>query len=491
MKYTQLSNHITGANIIALSDAEVIGIAYDSREVKPGFVFVAMEGTITDGHHFVRKAVENGAVGIIAEREVVLPEGIGCILVNDGRKAMGEASAALYDFPTRKLKLIGVTGTSGKTTTTHLIHSIISASGHKAGLIGTIDAKIGKESISTKHTTPESVDLQEMFAQMVDAGVYACAIEVSSHGLFQGRVIGCEFNCGVFTNIARDHLDFHKTTEAYLDAKLMLFRDYPKSSDKEFVSVVNIDDHAGDVFLSVAKGPKISFGIKNSADVCAKDLIISDRSCQFNLIYKGESFPISLAIGGDFNVYNSLAAASAAIAIGLDMDAIITGLADALSVPGRFEAIDCGQDYGVLVDYAHTPDELENVLNSARKITKNHLIAVFGCGGDRDKGKRPIMGGIGVDYADTLIVTSDNPRTENPDKIIEDILAGIDHPKKHKVTIRTKPLKNAIAKAISMAEPGDVIVIAGKGHEDYQIFANETIHFDDREIAREILKCSL
>lgn len=488
MLFSEIIKHIRNANVINAADVQITGIAYDSRNVKPGFIFIARKGGAFDSHDFILKALDSGAVAIVAEREVedAVDKGAPYVVVPDGRIAMGQAAAAFYNYPSRKVKLVGVTGTSGKTTTTYLIQAIFNASGHKAGLIGTVGARIGSEEIDTKHTTPESLDLQRILAYMVDQNVEIVAMEVSSHGLYQGRTVGCEFDCGVFANIARDHLDFHGTVEAYLDAKLMLFRDYPAMSDKEFYAVINADDSAADKVRAVSGERVITFGIDSPADVQASDVIVTENSVSFNMKYNGQTIPVRLGIGGSFNVYNALSAAAASIALGLDLDTIAQGLATAKGAPGRFESVECGQDFGVLVDYAHTPDELENVLRTAKALTSQRLIAVFGCGGDRDKGKRPIMGGIGAGLADVAMVTSDNPRTEDPNSIIQDILAGISEDKMARVIVQADR-REAIREALTLARTGDLVVIAGKGHEDYQIFADRTIHFDDREVAREIL----
>lgn len=488
MLFSELTNHLTGARVANKGDAEITGITYDSREVQPGWLFVAMQGGSFDGHRFIGAAVEAGAAAVIAEREV---DGISapCVVVPDGRTAMGQISAPFFGYPSRKMKLIGVTGTSGKTTVTHLIQSIFNASGLPVGLIGTLGARIGDELLETKHTTPESVDLQRTLAYMADRGVKVVAIEASSHGLYQGRTLGCEFDCGVFTNIARDHLDFHGTVEAYLDAKLMLFRDYPAMSAKRFIGVVNADDPAAGQVMDCA-GDAITFAVENAADITASNIVVTDRSVRFDMAYHGEAVPVGLEIGGFFNVYNALAAAAAALGLGLDVDTVVRGLAAAHRVPGRFESVDSGQDFGVIVDYAHTPDELENVLRTAKSLSSKRLIAMFGCGGDRDRGKRPIMGRIGAELADVVVVTSDNPRTEDPEAIIAQVLEGISEADRSRVTVRPDR-REGIREAIAQARTGDVVVIAGKGHEDYQIFADRTIHFDDREVAREVLEqCS-
>lgn len=488
MQFTELIDKINSARVIKNAGVEIKGITYDSRKVEPGFLFVAMAGGSFDGHNYIEKAIDSGAVAIIAEREIdkAIMDKVGYVVVPNGRIAMGEIASPFYGYPTRKMKLVGVTGTSGKTTTTHLIQAVFNACGKKAGLIGTIGARIGNDFLETHHTTPESIDLQRILAYMVDQGVEVVAMEVSSHGLYQGRSLGCEFDCGVFANIARDHLDFHKTLEAYLDAKLILFRDYPKMSDKKFVSVVNEDDAAAGKVIAASGKNVITFGVNLPADLTASNAVITEKSVTFDMKYKDKSVPVYLGIGGAFNVYNALSAAAASVALGLDLETIAKGLRTAHCVPGRFESVECGQKFGVVVDYAHTPDELENVLRTAKNLCKKRLIAVFGCGGNRDTGKRPIMGGIGADIADAVVITSDNPRNEDPVAIIKDVLTGISDDKMANVAVQPDR-RSAIKEAILMAREDDLVVIAGKGHEDYQIFADRTIHFDDREVAREIL----
>lgn len=489
MKFSDLVSKISCVRERSDGDAEVTGICYDSRNVSPGQVFVAIKGGTHDGHDFIPQAISAGASAIVAERldDFITRSGVPFVIVDDSRRAMGEIAAFFYGYPSRELILVGVTGTSGKTTVTHLISWVFTAAGMKAGVIGTLGARIGTETIDTKHTTPESVDLQRILRLMVDKGVSAVAMEASSHGLYQGRVMGCEFDCGVFTNIARDHLDFHKTPEAYLDAKLMLFRDYPAMSTKDFIGVVNADDPSAGAFIEAAPGRVITFGLRSESEVTASDVIVTDKSVSFDLVVRGMgSVRVEFGAGGHFNVYNALAASAVGVAFGFGLDTIASGLKMAPGVPGRFEFVDCGQDFGVVVDYAHTPDELENVLRAARGVTFRRLIVVFGCGGDRDRGKRPVMGRIAAELADSVVVTSDNPRSEKPEDIIADILAGIPDEKKELVSV-VVDRKEAIEQAISSASTGDLVVIAGKGHEDYQIFADRTIHFDDREVARAAL----
>ncbi|MDO8683896.1 MAG: UDP-N-acetylmuramoyl-L-alanyl-D-glutamate--2,6-diaminopimelate ligase [Armatimonadota bacterium] len=489
MRLQELVSVLPGVKVSGCADLEISNIVYDSRKATAGSMFVAVNGETVDGHEYAEAAVRNGAVAVIAERAIpnIQPHNIELILVKNSRDAMGSLAARFYDYPSRKLKLIGVTGTKGKTTTTYLIASVLRSQSQLTGVIGTIGTRIGDEAIHTEHTTPESVDLQGVLAQMAGRGVQTVAMEVSSHGLAQGRVRGCEFDCGIFTNLTRDHLDYHETMEDYLDAKLMLFQDYALASSKEFTAVLNVDDPAAPKVLNAVKGRLITYGVKSAADITASNIKATAKGVSYTLSYGGESIEAQLKLAGLFNVYNSLAAASAAIAQGLSISQIAEGLAGAENVDGRFESIDCGQDFTALVDYAHAPDALENVLAAARDLTKGRLIVVFGCGGNRDRGKRPIMGRIASEMADVCVVTSDNPRKEDPNTIIEEILTGIEKPFAARVVVEPDR-REAIKIALNMANAGDIVLIAGKGHEDYQIFADRTIHFDDREVVRELLR---
>lgn len=464
------------------SDVEISGIAYDSRAVTPGALFVAFRGGTFDGHTFIADALKRGAAAIIAEKDT--HPGVPMVLVKDAREVLPLLSAKFYDYPAKKLAMIGITGTNGKTTTSYLMQSILRSSGKKVGLIGTLGARINDEPIETEHTTPESADLQRVLAMMVDQGVDAVAMEVSSHGLAQGRTSFCEFDCGVFTNLTQDHLDFHGTMDDYLTAKLKLFSEYPLASDKKFVGVVNMDDPYGVSVSKSTNGKVITYGITSDADVKGSDVIVTSSTVTLVITYQGKSEQVTIPIGGYFNAYNGLASCAACLAMGLDFATVIGGLKSVPSVAGRFESVDCGQNFGVIVDYAHTPDGLENVLRTARNLAKNRLIVVFGCGGKRDRTKRPIMGKIGSELADIAIITSDNPRNEDPSLIIKDILEGVQMSSKIEAILDRH---EAIERGIMLAQKGDVVVIAGKGHEDYQIFADETIHFDDREVARDVL----
>ena len=463
---------------------DIISIAYDSRRVIPGSLFVCIQGERFDGHRFAGDAVSKGASAILAER---VPESIAVpvVLVPDTRQALPIISNRFFDHPCRRLKLIGVTGTKGKTTTTYLIEAALSSAGLSAGVIGTLGARIRGEEVPLERTTPESVDLQELLARIVSEGVAAAAMEVSSHALAKRRTEGCEYDVAVFTNLTRDHLDFHGTLEDYLQTKMMLFSQYPKASKKRFTAVINLDDPAGEKVRGVSLGDALTYGIREAADIRAANINAGPNGVSFDVTGPAGQGHVDLKIGGVFNVYNSLAAIGSAWALGFGLDEVRAGMESVTSVAGRFESVDCGQDFGVIVDYAHSPDSLENVLQAARELTLGRLIVVFGCGGDRDKGKRPVMGGIASELSDLSVITSDNPRSEDPQTIIDEIAAGSNGGSARVTSIVDR--REAIKHALEAAQPGDLVVIAGKGHETYQIFADRTIHFDDREVVRELL----
>lgn len=455
-------------------DQEITGIAYDSRKIKQGDLFVALVGEKTDGHQYLGQAIEQGAVGAVVTHSVESP--LPQFQTEDTRLALARLSAAFYGNPSRAFTLVGVTGTNGKTTTTHLIEGIMNAAGKKAGVIGTLGSHFGGEEVPTNHTTPQALELQALFAKMQKASVEAVAMEVSSHALDQHRVAHTHFDVAIITNVTVDHLDYHKTIDAYAAAKAKLF-------DNVTVGIVNRDEPLYERFV---KAPTTLFyGIENACDIQAKDIELLPDGSQWTLCTPKGKETIRLRLPGQFNVYNALAAASAGYALGYDLKTIKEGLETIGGVAGRVEVVTPpGHPFTVLVDYAHTPDGLENVLKTARGFTRNRLIAVFGCGGDRDRTKRPVMGRIGTTLADVAFLTSDNPRTEDPDSILKEIATGCEG------SYRLQPDRAlAIQAAIQEAQPGDVVVIAGKGHENYQIFKDKTIHFDDREVARGALGC--
>jgi UDP-N-acetylmuramoyl-L-alanyl-D-glutamate--2,6-diaminopimelate ligase len=479
MKLKELVKVLKEKEIRGDLNTEITGIVYDSRQVQPGFLFTAIKGTHQDGHQHAKSAVEKGASALLVEvfqDEISVPQ----IKVPNSRKGLAEVANIFFDHPTRKLKLVGVTGTNGKTTTTYLCEAIFAASGLKTGVIGTIQYKVGEKLYECKNTTPESLDVLHYFKEMVDSGVGACAMEVSSHALDQGRVHGLLFDAVVFTNLTQDHLDYHKTMEAYYMAKAKLFTEI--SLEKNPKGVVNVDNEYGRKLLRDTRIPILTYGI-DGGDVRAKDISIDWNGTMFFATTPEGDFPVTLKLSGKFNVYNALAAIATGIVLKIPLHIIQKGLKEAEQVRGRFEKVDAGQDFVVIVDYAHTPDGLENLLQSARYLTQGKLIVVFGCGGDRDRGKRPQMGRIAETYADIVVVTSDNPRTEEPIAIIGEIEAGMSQP--HYVEVDRK---KAIETALLLAQKGDCVVIAGKGHETYQIFKDKTIHFDDREVVLDFFK---
>lgn len=476
-------------NVSMGANPEVRGITYDSRQAGPGFLFVAIKGYQIDGHLYVKDALARGATAVVVQEEVDVPRGIARVMVSNTRQILPVISARYYGYPARKMKLIGVTGTNGKTTTTNLINAVYKEYGLKTGLIGTIHNHIGDRILAVARTTPESADLQRLLDQMFQEGVQALVMEVSSHALALGRVDQCEYDIAVFTNITQDHLDFHGTMEKYLEAKALLFSglgvDARKTGNKR--AVINADDPAAEKLINACSVDVLTYGIDRPANITARDVLVTARGVCFTVEVPGETIDLHLKLTGKFNVYNALAAVAAGVADGIPVPVIKRALESVTGVPGRFELVDRGQDFAVIVDYAHTPDGLQNVLSTAREITSGRLITVFGCGGDRDRTKRPQMGAIAARMSDLTVVTSDNPRTEDPISIIEDILPGI------RVTNGTNYMvipdrREAIKRAVGEAGSGDVVVIAGKGHEDYQIIGTNRTHFDDREEAAAALE---
>ena len=460
---------------------EVNKINYDSRKVVNSDIFVCIKGFSTDGHKYIDKAIENGAKVVIIQDDIdIKNEKLTIIKCTDTRKALALMGSNYFGKPSSKMKIIGITGTNGKTTTAFMIKDILEANNKKVGLIGTIANYIGNEKIETERTTPESLELQELFYEMVNKGVEYCVMEVSSHSLELDRVYGVKFEIGIFTNLTRDHLDFHKTFENYYKAKFKLF-------DRSRIKVVNIDDNYGRQVISdlndLQADNVYSFSVKENSDYKAFDEEMGNRDIKFKLKLK-EIEQFILSIPGEYNIYNALGAIIASFKLGISIDSIKHGI-ERVVVPGRCERVakEYSLPYEIIIDYAHTPDGLENILKTVKAFTNGKLISVFGCGGDRDKIKRPQMGKISIDIADVTIITSDNPRSEEPMSIIKDIEVGLDKDKYIVVENR----KEAIRKAINIAAKDDVIVIAGKGHETYQILKNETIHFDEREVVKEIL----
>lgn len=471
-------------------DLSIKGISYDSRKVKPGFLFVCVSGYKTDGHQFVDSALANGAVAIVAERQLAVPAGVTLIVVPNTRPALALLSAAFFGFPALEMTMIGVTGTNGKTTTTHLIATILENQKYQVGLIGTIKNKIGARELPVTNTTPESLELQGLFKDMVNSGMSYAVMEVSSHALYLDRIVGTEFDIAVFTNITQDHLDFHKTMDEYLAAKSKLFIDLGRDAVKKHpkYAIINVDDPNSHLLIKQTGAKVITYGVKNKADIMAQNINIGPGGVSFEVISAWGNIKLKLKMTGMFTVYNTLAAIAVAFVEGIAGAEIKESLEKVMGVAGRFELVDEGQDFSVVVDYAHTPDSLENVLKTAREFVQGRLITVFGCGGDRDKTKRPIMGEVSAKYSDYSILTSDNPRTEDPLKIMKQVEIGLAaRVSQDKYTVLADR-REAIKKAISMAAKGDIVMIAGKGHETYQIIGDKVLPFDDREEASQVLR---
>lgn len=459
-------------------DLNIEVISYDSRKVEQGCLFTCVVGTFSDGHKFAAEAAEKGAAALLVERE--LPLDIPQVIVKNTRIAMADMAATLYGHPERELRLVGVTGTNGKTTTTYMIKSIADHAGICVGLIGTIRTLIGEKVIGSEHTTPESVDLYRLLREMSDAGVELVVMEVSSHSLDQHRVHGLTFDIAEFTNLTQDHLDYHKTLEMYRDAKRKLFL-------QSKYAVVNADDQHTAAIMQGIDLPVTTFGIREEADIRAADIDITTRGVQFDLNFPGGVTRMNIPIPGLFSVFNAIGAVAVALAMGISMEHIKPGLEDMQSVSGRLEPLPTAElGFSVFVDYAHTPDALENVLKTIHGFAPGKVITVFGCGGDRDRAKRPIMGEVAGRYSDQLIITSDNPRSENPFEILESIEEGAKKSGCPYVVIEQR--KEAIWHALQIAKENDIIMVAGKGHENYQEINGVRFHFDDKEIVLELLE---
>lgn len=459
-------------------DTEVSGIAYDSRAVKPGDVFVCIKGYQTDGHKYAADAAAKGAAAIVA-CDTLNMSGVPVLYTPDTRLALAQMAKTFFGDPLKNIKLIGITGTNGKTTVTYLIKAILEAAGKKVGLIGTNQNMIGETVLPTERTTPESFELYQIFRQMADAGAEYVVMEVSSHALELHRVGGCEFAVAAFTNLTQDHLDFHGTMENYFAAKRKLF-------DLCENAVVNIDDAYGARIAQECRCNLLTYAAGKTASLQASNIEVTAKGVTYGLEYEGQMYGARVGIPGKFSVYNSLAALGCALALGFDIELCLDALGKAHGVKGRAEVVPTNTDYTVLIDYAHTPDGLENIISTVNAFKTARVITVFGCGGDRDRTKRPLMGAAAGRLSDFLVVTSDNPRTEDPEKIIDDIMPGVLESACPYVRIENR--REAIAYALSHAQPDDVIILAGKGHETYQILKDGTIHFDEREVVAGLLE---
>lgn len=465
-----------------LTDVDVTGVHEDSRRIKPGNLFVARGGTKTQGAQFVKDAADRGAVAVVADGEIA-GSPLPVIRVQHAGAALSKLANVLEGQPSRQLKVIGITGTNGKTTITYLIRHLLAKVNRKCGIIGTVQIDDGKNAVEASMTTPSAVDVAEILGRMWENGCEACAIETSSHALDQGRVAGVTFAAGGFTNLTGDHLDYHGTMEGYAAAKAKLF----EQLDEQSVAVVNADDASGDRMIRNTNAKIIRFGIKNPADYQARDIKIAATGTHFVLVTPDGRAEVEMQLIGRHNVENALlAAALVGETFGLTAQQIASGLKDALGAPGRLQAVRTGQPFAVLVDYAHTDDALDNVLSALRPLTVGKLRVVFGCGGDRDRTKRPRMARTAQTYADAIYVTSDNPRTENPQSILDEIVTGLSADKAKSAYVDADR-RSAIRKALADAKAGDVVLIAGKGHENYQILGTTKHHFDDVEEATQFL----
>ncbi|MDP5275648.1 UDP-N-acetylmuramoyl-L-alanyl-D-glutamate--2,6-diaminopimelate ligase [Chengkuizengella axinellae] len=491
MKLYELLQLIPGSRIVGDSNKSIQGIEVDSRLVKPGDLFICIIGFQMDGHHYASQAIKQGAAALVTnyELDVEAPQ----IIVKNSRFALAIFSNHFFNYPSQKLKLIGVTGTNGKTTTTYLLEKILQDRGFQTGLMGTIEMKIGNRSHEVKNTTQDVLELQRSLSRMVESGAQYCVMEASSHGLELGRVKGCDFKTAIFTNLTQDHLDFHMTMEQYREAKSLLFSRlgniYNEDPEKRKTAILNADDPSSVYFEKVTAAHVITYGIDQEADVRAKDVKTFSEGTSFRLESYAGNANFRLNLIGKFSVYNVLAAIAAALAEGLNLQEIKSSLEAVEGINGRFEKVSEGQDFSVIVDYSHTPDSLENVLTTIKQFAKRKVICVFGCGGDRDRTKRPMMGEIVGKYSDYCLITSDNPRTENGLEILKDIEPGVISAGKSKDQYDLfVDRKQAIEKAIEMANCEDVVLIAGKGHENYQEINGIRYDFDDRLIAKKTLK---
>ncbi|MCD5390872.1 UDP-N-acetylmuramoyl-L-alanyl-D-glutamate--2,6-diaminopimelate ligase [candidate division NPL-UPA2 bacterium] len=482
----ELIEELEDKDIKGRRDIEVRGIVCDSRQAEEGFLFVCIPGFNFDGHAFIPEAIKRGACGVVVEKDIKLPGGTAVIKVANTRYALGILANKFYDHPSGKFRLIGIAGTNGKTTTTHLVREILRETGQRVALLGTIAYELEGKTLPAPWTTPPSLELQSIFRELVEEKIDYVVMEVTSHALELHRVVGCDFDIGVFTNSTRDHLDFHKTMENYLEAKTKLFR-LLSQIGKEYSqrrAVINIDDPGAPYIIKNTGVQILTYAIEKEADIRADNITFSWKGLKFNLATPLGRTVIELKLPGKHNAYNALAAIGAGISAGIGLEEIREALSKAKNVPGRFERLNCGQPFEVVVDYAHTPDALQKALETARELARARTIVVFGCGGERDKTKRPLMGEVAASYSDITILTSDNPRGEEPLQIIKEIEVGI---KSSCDYLIIEDRFEAIRKALSLAREGDLVLLAGKGHEDEQIIKNKRLPFNDREVVKGLL----
>jgi UDP-N-acetylmuramoyl-L-alanyl-D-glutamate--2,6-diaminopimelate ligase len=471
-------------------DRLVTAVTDDSRAVTAGSLFVAVQGERVDGHAFVSQAVQAGAIAIVVQGSVE-PESIPLVRVADSRRALGLIASRFYGDPSAQLTMIGVTGTNGKTTTTYLCKALLEGIGRRVGLIGTVAYQIASETISASHTTPGALELQGLLAKMRDAGLNSVVMEVSSHALAMDRTVGCEYDVAVFTNLTQDHLDYHGTMEEYFQAKMRLFTGLGTGKKTSQRAIVNMDDPYGSKVRAACRVPVWSYAVNSRAELKAEQVRLSMGGTTFTAATPAGSFTVESRLVGEHNVYNLLGAIGVALHAGATCEQVREAVENVANVPGRFERVSAGQDFTVVVDYAHTEDALVRLLAAAQALKTHRIITLFGCGGDRDRGKRPKMGRAAVEHSDVVVLTSDNPRTEDPMAILREVEVGIrdalqrrGHVEYHLVPDR----REAIRVAVRLARTGDILLIAGKGHEDYQIIGTKKFHFDDREVAREAIQ---
>jgi UDP-N-acetylmuramoyl-L-alanyl-D-glutamate--2,6-diaminopimelate ligase len=502
LRLDKLLEAVPEAHLVLKDDGrlpEIRQVVSDSRQVGPGSLFVAVRGRHSDGHAFIKEALERGAVAVVIEESAgkpALKEGVPVIRVRDSRVALARLAERFYGYPSSHLRVVGVTGTNGKTTVTYVIRSILQAAGFRVGLFGTVAYDLAGEMMPSTHTTPESHILQGLLARLVEKGAGYAVMEVSSHALTLNRVEGCEFDVAVFTNLTQDHLDFHNTMEEYFESKRKLFLGLTSTARKAFPkrAVINRDDVWGRRLVESVTAPVWTYGLDRQADLTAQDLQSSLDGLTFTAVTPAGVFPVRTRLAGRYNVYNLLAAIGTALHLEIRSEHIQQGIASLPGVPGRFERLDSGQGFKVIVDFAHTEDALDRLLRAVAELTPVRIITVFGCGGDRDRGKRAPMGRVAARYSDVVVITSDNPRSEDPVGIMKEVEAGV----REGSALKKDPLqvltvadrREAIEQALSLARPGDAVVLAGKGHEEYQIIGDRVIPFNDRRIANDwIQRC--
>jgi UDP-N-acetylmuramoyl-L-alanyl-D-glutamate--2,6-diaminopimelate ligase len=493
----RLDHLLKGLAILELhgaADTEVNGITCDSRAVKKGYLFVALKGSSQDGHRYVAHAVARGASVVVTENVQTGPSSVTTVRLPDTRAALSKLAARFYQYPARGMNLIGITGTNGKTTTSYLLESILKEEGVTVGVIGSVNYRFKGESLSASLTTPESTDLMRIMREMRDAGVTHIVVEVSSHSLHQGRTAGLHWSRALFTNFSRDHLDYHRTMEEYFKAKSLLFDSLGEEGERDRVrAVINMDDPKGRVLEEISRVPVVSYGLGDNCLLRATDIELNATGLRFRLVTPSGDIPISSSLLGQINVYNILGAAATAFSLNIDLEVIARGIRRLVGVPGRLQPVKNKKGLSLFVDYAHSPDALEKALQTLRPLAKGDLVTVFGCGGNRDRGKRPDMGRAAGNHSDLVVVTSDNPRGEDPAEIARDVERGIRESglKKIKLGLPGRQRgyavildrRKAIQAAVNVAKRGDVVLIAGKGHEDYQIVGSRRRHFDDVEEA--------